>query len=215
MKETVFKTLNALFESIYHLLILHFLWMTGTALGGVIIGIGPSTAALFSVLRRGKLKDDKEIVLLFKDNYVSHFKSANVLFLSALIMGSVIVLNIVFLMSVNHAVRWPLLIILILTAYIYVCSLTILLPIHIHFDIGLKKVLEFSVKIGLAYSLRIVSILIIIGGTYFFLLVYAIPLLILFGITPAAYLTSKLSQSIFHTIEKLNSEEERTREIDY
>lgn len=216
MKQTVFQTLNKIFETVYRLLLLHFLWMTGTALGAVVFGIGPSTAALFSVLRkRRELKNDRVLFKVFKDTYINEFKEATVLFYIAVILGTVIFLNISFLLSIESAIRYPFLIVLFILAYIYLSSVAVLFPISVHYDIGLKNKLIYTLKFGIGYSIIILFTWLLAFLSYAFMIKYAIPLIILFGIVPAAYLLSELSRYLFIKVDTNNLKDRDKDENNY
>lgn len=208
MKTTVFQTLNRLFEIVYQLLLLHFLWLTGTALGGVIFGIGPSTVALFSALRkRKKIKNDYELITLFKKSYLAEFKEANILFFIVMIIGTIIFLNISFLLTIETTLRYPFLFTLFILAYIYICASAVLFPISVHYDITIGVKLLFAIKFGIGYSVNIFLTGFLLFVSYFLLLRYAFPVIILFGIVPATYLLSELSRYLIIKVDSNNKKD--------
>ena len=63
----------------YKFLILNFLWVGFTLLGGVLFGIMPSTIATFYILRKFVQGDlDLPLFRTYKEVYFKEFKNANI-----------------------------------------------------------------------------------------------------------------------------------------
>lgn len=83
-------------EFLYHLLFLNVLWLAFTLLGGIVLGFGPSTVALYAVTRKWIQKEigtDKDIFLTYWTTFKKEFIAGNMIGWSTLIVFYMLLVN--------------------------------------------------------------------------------------------------------------------------
>lgn len=124
---------------IWELLKLHFYWIIYIFRGGVILGLFPSTAALYAVARRWVKGEKKEEPFrMYKQFYRENFKVANILGCIILFMSVDIYLNLMILPNIDM----PILIVFMYGIIIFILIITslfwiYLFPIIVNFSLPL------------------------------------------------------------------------------
>lgn len=156
-------------EWIYRFLILNFLWVAFTVMGGVVLGIMPATVTTFYILRKwvqGEL--DIPIFKTFKDVYIKEFKNANKcgLFFAAVFMFLAADLNILYKMEALYSTALYILVMAVLffvsVAFIY------FFPTYVHFELGIKDYIKNSFILALTSPMQTVLIGVGFGLIYYF-----------------------------------------------
>lgn len=183
---------------LWEILKLHFNWMIYILRGGVVLGIFPSTAAVYAVARHWLINDDKaEIKILFKKYYSENFKVANLLGWISLLFSITLYLN------------WRILPLLdqpILKTFMYgfVIFLTILIgcfwlylfPIIVNYSLRWFDYILVEINIAISnISFTILQIVLI--GIYVILAANYIPLFILFGLCMIAIIQMYICTYVF------------------
>ncbi len=82
-------------EIVMSLFYLNLLWIVFTLTGGILLGFGPSTVALYTVLRRWMMGEgDRPVFQLFWRAYRLNFLKANGLTFVLIVLGSMLYINI-------------------------------------------------------------------------------------------------------------------------
>ena len=173
----------AIGEFFMFLVKLNVLWMIGTLVGLVLFGFGPSTLAMYDVLRRWMRKEsDVPVWRNFWRQYKTYIVRGNKLTLTLILVGMIVYINITYFIIepawLTILIKYALFIIaalLILTVlYVY--------PATVHFEMKLLESIKQSFFIGLYMPLRTLYLVAAILTVYHVLFLF--PLLIfLFGIS--------------------------------
>jgi uncharacterized membrane protein YesL len=130
---------------IYNLAYINILWLTFTLLGGVVLGIFPSTIAMFFIIKRMFLeKSDFSIIKEFTLLYKKEFKKSNLLFFPFILLAIIVAADIRFISSLDFAFNSLLVqlfyVLLFLLAMIFIYSLVV----YIYGARGKKEIFKKS-----------------------------------------------------------------------
>ncbi|QIZ05377.1 DUF624 domain-containing protein [Priestia megaterium] len=130
---------------IYNLAYINILWLTFTLLGGVVLGIFPSTIAMFFIIKRMFLeKSDFSIIKEFTLLYKKEFKKSNLLFFPFILLAIIVAADIRFISSLDFAFNSLLVqlfyVLLFLLAMIFLYSLVV----YIYGARGKKEIFKKS-----------------------------------------------------------------------
>ncbi|WP_306983122.1 YesL family protein [Alkalicoccobacillus murimartini] len=183
MSNSLTGGIYAIGEFFLFLVKLNVLWFIGTLAGLVIFGFGPSTLAMFDVLRRWMRKEtDVPVWRNFWQQYKIYLFRGNALTLTFLLATVILYVNIT--LFVIEPV-W--LMILVKYALFIISALLILtvlyvFPATVHFDLQLVESIKQSFFIGLYMPLRTIYLVAAILTVYHILFLFPI-LIFLFGIS--------------------------------
>lgn len=199
--------LNRLAIFIWKLIALNFLWLGGTLLGAVVLGIGPATASLCATLRNDLRHENDSVKTscrYFINYYKKNFKRTLLLFLPVIILSYLLFISNRFYVSTNDSNSLLLRIAIIITLIIMV-SLFIYLPsvyAHYHYD-ELYKYYILSI-ILIVRRLHITLTVIIVPYLVFVIIDLILPgLNLLMSVSLSYYITNWF---IYHDLEKIIKE---------
>lgn len=183
---------------LWEILKLHFNWIIYTIKGAVVLGVFPSTAAVYAVARHWMINDDKdEISILFKKFYSENFKIANLLGWITLFFSMIIYLNWRIL---------PLLDLPIIKVFMYgfVIFLTILIvlfwlylfPTIVNYSLRWFDYILVGIN-GAITNLSFTILQMVLIGIYVILAINYVPLIALFGICIIAVIQMYICTNIF------------------
>lgn len=183
---------------LWEILKLHFNWIIYTIKGAVVLGVFPSTAAVYAVARHWMINDDKdEITILFKKFYSENFKIANLLGWITLLFSMIIYLNWRIL---------PLLDLPIIKVFMYgfVIFLTILIvlfwlylfPTIVNYSLRWFDYILVGIN-GAITNLSFTILQMVLIGIYVILAINYVPLIALFGICIIAVIQMYICTNIF------------------
>lgn len=186
----------------YKFLILNFLWVGFTLLGGVLFGIMPSTIATFYILRKFVQGDlDLPLFKTYKEVYFKEFKNANIcgLFFGVVFLFLAFDLNILFKIEATYS---TILYILVMAVLFYVTIAFIyFFPTYVHFELNPKDYIKNSFILSLISPTQTFVVIISFGAL--FALVKFIPGLIpFFFIVVPCYLVMKVLYNRFLLLRK-------------
>ena len=188
--------LNNMCNFVLMLVYLQLLWFLFTLAGAVVLGIGPSTYAMFAVLRKW-IRGDKDIPIFktFLKVYRTDFKEANFIAISYMAAGIILYIDLLYIES--QALRGFLLVI----GFLYLISLLFIFPMLVHFEMDkVRDKLKYSLIIGISYLQYSLVLIIMLGVVYF--LLFMIPGILTFiGISIGAYLIMWMTHQVFKKIE--------------
>ncbi|GEN56491.1 hypothetical protein GCM10012290_01410 [Halolactibacillus alkaliphilus] len=188
-------------EFVTALAYLNFMWILFTFLGGVLLGVHPSTVALFASLRKWKEEGVYTIGFKeFKNEFKKEFKDANILgaYLTAILLmlifnGFLIFLN-QSMVNIFLNVVYFLSVVLTMILFIYVYA------VYDYFEKKAVTTVVYAVVIGMANPLVTIKLILLI-----FLLGIAIystaGVPIFFGISAISYIIMKNARRIFMKLE--------------
>lgn len=192
-------------EWISKLLYLQFLWVIGTLVGGIVIGIFPATIALYASIRQLYLGEtDLKVAQYFKEHYKKNFKDS-------LIIGSWYILTFIilfiymqFISATSDSPLAYLHIILYIIMIAFILLALYIIPVFVHYDVKLRIVIKnafFISLINIKYNIYLISSFL---ALFLILSRYQI-IIIFFGISLPAFLNMFFCMKAFnHYSEKRN-----------
>ncbi len=193
-------------QAIMTIAYLNLLWMIFTLLGGIILGIHPSTVALFSALKTWREKSVEAVNFkMYKEFYKREFKRSNLLgiFINILVVLSIYNGLLVYINRFN--IHLALIVCYIVSIVLLVVLLIYIYPVYVLFDKKLSDTFTYSIIIGMANPFTTLLILVLV-----FLLGVAIystaGLPMFFGVSAISYVIVKYTMDIYHKIIKKSIE---------
>lgn len=184
--------LQRLFTWVVRLTFVNFLWLLFTLLGGVVLGFGPATVAMFSVTRQWQTGDpDVAIFTTFWRTFRADFWSANALSWLLAVLGAALWLDIR-LLPLQGGVVGVLLGSLSVGLLIAFCvALLFVFPLFVHFRLKTLQHLKWGLAIGLGHPLLTLAMGAGLAALYLLLIKSGVPALVLVvgGSLPAVILT--------------------------
>lgn len=195
--ENIGKRINQVSEWIMHLFLLQIYWIFGTLIGGIILGIIPSSIALFSSIRK-LFRVNQEFKLL--DYFVGEYK-ANFKFSLVLNLWYILIFIVSFIyreymsattdswLAYTHIPLYALLLLLILLS-LY------LIPVYVHYEVrpvhlipttGAIMLTSMKWNLPLLLSLIAVALIFIRFSVVFLFFGISLPAFILFYFTHLAF----------------------------
>ncbi|MDW2876727.1 MULTISPECIES: YesL family protein [Bacillaceae] len=179
------------------LVYIQLLWFLFTFLGFIVLGIGPSSYAMFTVLRQW-IRGNKDFPILkaFYHAYRTGFKEASVIGLLYTAGGMVLYVDLLYVES--QVLRG----LLIVIGVLYLISLSYIFPILVHYDwksVTLK--LKCSLLFGISYLQYTLMLFAALAAVYFILLMFIPITVVLFGVSIGAYITMWTANQVFRRIE--------------
>ncbi|MBS4200484.1 DUF624 domain-containing protein [Bacillus sp. FJAT-49732] len=189
-------------EKISNLFILNVLWIVSCL---PIVTVFPATAAMFSVIRQWKLRDETTVIKPFIRSFKLNFKQS--LVIGLLWIPFAFLLYIDYFYVIQAATQWRtfLLVPLFLIGLVFLFMSTFLFPVMTHYQLRLRDVLKNSFIVSLVYFPT--TLLIIILGVMFLLVLLYLPVTCLIIFSLWANINFTLCNRAFTKIEKLRIEE--------
>ncbi|WP_449539628.1 YesL family protein [Ferdinandcohnia sp. Marseille-Q9671] len=185
---------------ITHLAYLHILWVLFTVLGVGVLGIFPSTAAMFAVARKKAMGiEDVPTFTTFWKTYRSEFMRANVLGLLLIVIGLIWYFDLQFFRQFEGSFYTVLNYLMMMVGLVYIILLLFIFPVFVHFDLKIYQYITHALKIGFLRPATLVMLLIGSVGTYYFLITFP-GMIPLFGISFFVYFNMWIAYKSFETI---------------
>ncbi|SHM58269.1 YesL family protein [Gracilibacillus kekensis] len=186
---------------ILEMLKLHAFWMLYTLKGGIILGIFPSTAAAYGVIRTWKMEGNViSVGNHFKKFHKENFKASNILGWLLTVSTAAAVLNFSMIPHFNEITRLIMYTVVICVAVIVVIEWLYLFPILVHYSLSIANYFVVNMRVGLtSFSAIIMQFLII--GIYGLLIYIAPALFLVFGIIPIAFVQIAISNNVLNKMQ--------------
>ncbi|WP_404445812.1 DUF624 domain-containing protein [Sutcliffiella horikoshii] len=192
----------------FNLVLLNLLWVLFSISGLLIAGLFPATAAMFAVLKQMIMEDeDTAIIKSFWNHFKSEFIMSNLIGYLMIMVGFILYLDIRVLQQMDNGIlQLALASATVVIGILYLLSLLYIFPIFVHFDLKLLKYPFHAVILAVAkpfYTIFLLALLAVVAYAYM-----VIPALILvFGISLAAYFMTKVASHSFPRKEKASHAE--------
>lgn len=167
----------------------NFLWVLFTLAGGIVLGIFPSTAALFTILRRLVRGDTvNDVFSMYAGTFKQEFKRANKFGLFFWIAGGLIALNTLLLPQFEGAMLVAVMSGLIFTMFLFSVALAFFFPAYVTMpDTPFAKI--FLVAMFLPFSHMKTAAVSLAGFLALLIMFYFLPILLSFwGVSSFALL---------------------------
>jgi len=191
------ESFNNFCTNLLKLCYIQLLWLLFSLLGLIVLGVGPSTYAMFTVLRQWiRGNKDIPIFLTFYQAYRTGFKESALFGLFYLVGGVILYVDLLYVEA--QVLRG----LLIVIGALYLVSLTYIFPIIVHFDWkGVMLKLKCSLLFGISYLQYTLMLFAALSAMYFVLLMYIPVTMILFGVSIGGYIVMWMTNQVFKRIE--------------
>ncbi|WP_042454465.1 YesL family protein [Neobacillus dielmonensis] len=179
------------------LVYIQLLWLLFTLPGFIVLGVGPSTYAMFTVIRQW-IRGNKDIPIFetFYQSYRTGFKESALIGLLYLTAGIILYVDLLYIES--QVLRG----VLIVVGILYLISLSYIFPILVHYDWkGVKLKLKCSLLFGISYLQYTLMLFVVLAAVYFALLMVVPVTMVLFGVSIGSYIVMWLTHQVFNRIE--------------
>ncbi|WP_052400600.1 YesL family protein [Oceanobacillus jeddahense] len=186
---------------IFEILSLHMFWLIYIFKGFIILGIFPSTAAVFAVIRNWLLNgESKSIPMLFKQYYKENFKISNILGWFLTILTFTVIVNFIYTPYYLEQIQIIMYTAIILMSILLFISWGYLFPAIVHYRLAVYELFLVVLKAGFSslkgMVIQVISVLIL------FLLILKLPgLLLVFGVVPLAFMQMVISMKVFYELD--------------
>ncbi len=168
-------------EWIMRLAYLNILWMFFSLLGVVIVGVFPSTIAMFEVIKKWLNGEwDIPIFKYFWTSYKKSFIKANLLGALLLLIGIILFIDFNFFAKFDHLVMKFLASITIVMFIIFSILLIYIFPVFVYYEISIFQCIKFACTLGISRPLSTIGVVIATLLLYYIFSSFPF-MLILFG----------------------------------
>ncbi|MGG0717750.1 DUF624 domain-containing protein [Robertmurraya massiliosenegalensis] len=198
------KGLNRIFIWFSNLAYLNLLWVVFTLFGFIILGVAPSTSALFAVIRKLLQNEGKvSITKTYYEYFRRDFWKINRVFYVLLLVGFIIFVDIYFLYGLKNTLATLFLYLLMVLSIIYFVTCLFIFPVFVHYDLKMLENIKQAFLMGMTKPLYILGIVVSLVVSYV-VLIYLKTLFIFFGISLGAFIIMSACYHMFIQM-KLNT----------
>jgi uncharacterized membrane protein YesL len=206
--------MNRLLTGIYnlcrwitHFAYLNILWILFTLAGAVVLGIVPSTVAMFAVARKTAMgEEDIPVFKTFWRTYRTEFIRANGLGLLLTAIGLIWYFDLHFFRQFDGILFTILNYLMMMMGLVYFILLLYIFPVFVHYDLKIYQYVTHALKIGFLKPMTIVFMLVGSLCTYYFL-IYLPGLIPIFGISFFVYFNMWVAYKSFENIDGVRVEQ--------
>jgi uncharacterized membrane protein YesL len=206
--------MNRLLTGIYnlcrwitHFAYLNILWILFTLVGAVVLGIVPSTVAMFAVARKTAMgEEDIPVFKTFWRTYRTEFIRANGLGLLLTAIGLIWYFDLHFFRQFDGILFTILNYLMMMMGLVYFILLLYIFPVFVHYDLKIYQYVTHALKIGFLKPMTIVFMLVGSLCTYYFL-IYLPGLIPIFGISFFVYFNMWVAYKSFENIDGVRVEQ--------
>lgn len=157
-------------EWVWRFMILNFLWVVFTVLGGVVLGIMPATTSVFYILRKWVQGDlDLHVFKTFKEIYKNEFVNTNKCGIVFFVLFAFLAFDLAVLYNIE-AIYSTFLYMLVMAVLFFVSiAFMFFFPTYVHFKLSNKEYIKNSFILAVTSPFQ--TLLIFIG---FFILFYSV-----------------------------------------
>lgn len=183
-------------------MITNMLWIIGVLIGGVLLGIVPSTLTLFKRLR-DKVFLEKEEITISKwwSDYKNFFWKPQLVGYVWMLVGYIIYLDYKIVLAGSGVLYTLLLILLSAIFIIYISSTFLLISIYVHYDFKVFNQVRLSILLSLIYPYYSVLFLAVLFVGLFSLNYFPV-LFYLLGFSLFSLISTIIAFSFFSKAEK-------------
>ncbi|GGF24021.1 hypothetical protein GCM10010954_23620 [Halobacillus andaensis] len=193
----------ALCNWVTHFALLNLLWIGCTLLGGIIFGIAPSTAALFSISRKAaRGESDYRLAKTFFQTFRKEFFRANGLALTLTVIGVVCFYDLHFFRQFEGGFYDFMSTVALVCCLTFLIVLMYIFPVFVHYDLNVFQTIKQALFIGFLKPSNLILMVITSLSTYYFFISFPgfIPI---FGFTIFAHLNMWMALKCFENIEEV------------
>lgn len=157
MMNKIMVRIHSLSDWCMRLAYVNLLWFVFTILGLVIFGMGPSTTAMFAVIRKWQMDGlETPIFKTFWHSYKTEFKKANLLFLLLFAVGYTLFFDFRFLLQMEG---WQFTMLAVLVAsilFVFTFTVFFIYPMFVHYNLKIAQYIKYSFLLVISHPIQIV-----------------------------------------------------------
>ncbi|MBU9711627.1 YesL family protein [Evansella tamaricis] len=185
---------------------LNLLWFGFTIVGGIIFGIAPATASVFSIVRKWMEGDgDISITKFFWNTFRKEFLKVNLLGFILLIIGGILIFDIYFFLHLEGIVSQILTILFVFVLINFIIVLLYIFPVYVHYDLKVLQYLKFTIIVALSNPLQSLLMGVLVVSSAFIVL-WNSALVLFFSVAPLSMILMLITYRIFQKLEKIKEE---------
>lgn len=178
----------------------NLLWFTFTIVGLVAFGIFPSTASLYTVVRKWMVQGtDTPVWKTFWGTYRKEFLKANLVGYLFLLIGWLLFIDLKFFQHQGNVFGLVISYVFVIAFIIYMVMALFLFPVFVHYDLKILKYLKQTFFIVMLRPLEVIFAVIGSIGVYY-LMIYVPGLIPFFSMSLLAYVTMWSAYRAFEKI---------------
>lgn len=188
------------------LIYINILWFVFSIMGCLVLGIGPSTAAMYSVLRKWQLHHESfSFLKMFWGTFKKEFWLSNAILYLFLLIGSLLYFDIKFF-SPNGGIGQLLLFSLFIVLLVYlIIAYLFIFPVLAHYQLSFWQYIKYSLILPLLRPLD--TLLVLVSGFIVYYLLFKLTFLIpFFGVSLTSYLTMWILSRSFEKVKTLHEQ---------
>ncbi|MDC3416783.1 YesL family protein [Aquibacillus salsiterrae] len=188
-------------EWIYRFACLNLLWLLFTLVGFILFGFGPSTLAMFSIMKKWmKGEDDFPLFQTFVRYYKSDFKQASLIWFVLIVIGAFIVVDLSLLQYFEGPFRYIILGSFATVLILYVVTTLYLFPIVVQYKNSTFQHFKSAIIIGISFPVK--TLIMCMGVSSVLFLCFIFPAITFFFLgSGLCFVTTFFSQHLFTTIQ--------------
>lgn len=195
--EHVMEKFNQFSKWVMNLFILQLFWLLGALLGGIILGIIPSTIALYASIRQLYLKNDTfNLLTYFKKTYQENFLKSMVI---GIWYGIGIIIGYIYLVFLNNTIHsWLAYTHLFIYFLLFVITLVLLfmIPVYVHYEIPFKKLISSTFFIVVVNTKWLIPLLFSLTALLLIFIRFSVVFLF-YGVSLSAFVILYFSMKMF------------------
>ncbi|WP_407272279.1 YesL family protein [Radiobacillus sp. PE A8.2] len=187
-------------EWIYRLAYLNILWLFFTLLGFIVMGIGPSTLAMYSIMRKWiNGEDDFRVFPTFSSFFKTGFKQANVIGLILTIVGLFIIVDVSLLGYFDGAIQYIVVGSFTTVLILYMLVMLYIFPVVVQYENTTLQHFKSALIIGVSFPIRTLITAISVMSVLFICVIFPAVALLYLG-SGFCFITMFFSHHLFKKI---------------
>ncbi|ENH98154.1 integral membrane protein [Gracilibacillus halophilus YIM-C55.5] len=189
--------IQAFCEWVCYFFYLNVFWIIGTLMGGVVLGAGPSTIALFVIARKTAMgEEDIPLWQTFWHEYKRQFLRGSVMIWVLIVLAGVWYLDIRLAFMLEGWFGRFLQVSLVMIGIILVMLVLYIYPFYVHYQMSWIRYFKYAMAFGFLHLNHFLFMIVTIFFTYSFL-AYLQGFIPLFGISLLVHLNMMLAYQAF------------------
>lgn len=181
---------------------LQILWVLFSLAGLLVGGLFPSTFTMFGMARKWMREHtDYPVFKTFLQMYKDSFVKTNLLGWGMVLFSFSIYFYFNWITTLNGTISILLIVILSALGLVFLIMSFFIIPVYVHFDVGLLNVIKHALIIAISHPLHILFMAITLIVFWYFMLF--LPIIFLFvGISLLAYILMVIANAAFVNVER-------------
>lgn len=199
--DNIMERFTGITEWVYFLLVVQILWLIGVIVGAVVIGLIPSTVAVFALARQRIQGEDVKLNKEFWKFYKENLFKVQLQGYIWVVFGIFLYYDIRLLFSFQQIATSIIAAILVSMLILYLLSSMLILPIKVHYNLSVLN--EIRLPLFISVTMPYIAIGLISSTIVLYFIATYIPILFaLTGVSLTAILYTKCSFFAFEKLQK-------------